>query len=622
MCGINGILQLNSTCKEAVQRMNTRLAHRGPDDEGVFAEDGVALGQRRLSIIDLSSAGHQPMQSLDGRFILIFNGEIYNFRELKKELDYPFVSGTDSEVILAAYIKWGRDCVSKFNGMFAFAIWDIEKKELFIARDRLGIKPLYFYRNNEVLVFSSEIRALISSGKFPAKLSKEGLVDYLKYQTVHAPNTILEDVFMMTPGSTMTLQVKNGQFDISSNTYWKPGERKNELKDATYAEAKDSVKNHFFKAVESRLVADVPFGAFLSGGIDSSAVVGVMSQIADKQVKTFNISFAEEEFSEAKYARIIAKKFGTDHHEIQLSPEHFLKQIPDALKSMDHPSGDGPNTWVVSRATREAGITMALSGLGGDELFAGYPIFRRLDTLNKRQWLWKAPEAVRRSAGSVLQKVKPGIASDKIKSLLALNTYDFADVYSLSRQVLMNDQVTNLLNFDTTITTHFSKELLSSHEILPNSHFLSRISIAEINTYMQNVLLRDSDQMSMAHALEVRVPFLDHELVELALSIPDNFKFPVTPKKMLIDSLGDLLPTEIIDRPKMGFTFPWEHWLKNDLFELADQAMKNIAERDYFNSDAILKLWEDFNNGHPSVTYSRIWPLVVLDSWMKENNIE
>ena len=384
--------------------MNHSLAHRGPDDEGHYCGKNIVLGQRRLSIIDLSHAGHQPMSSHDGRFTLVFNGEIYNFRELKKKLDYPFASGTDSEVIIAAFIKWGKQCVTRFNGMFAFAIWDAEKKELFIARDRLGIKPLYFYRNNETLVFSSEIRALISSGKFQPKLSKEGLVDYLKYQTVHAPYTILEDVFMMTPGSTMTVQITEGQLKTSQNIYWKPGEEKQDLKHISYSEAKELVKDSFTKAVERRLVADVPFGAFLSGGIDSSAIVGTMSQIANKQVKTFNISFAEEEFSEAKYARIIAEKFNTDHQEIKLSPEHFLKQIPNALKSMDHPSGDGPNTWVGSKATREAGITMALSGLGGDELFAGYPLFKRFDRLNKRQWLWNAPEMVKRSAGSVLQR--------------------------------------------------------------------------------------------------------------------------------------------------------------------------------------------------------------------------
>lgn len=623
MCGINGIVNIEKADnKEVISKMNLCLAHRGPDDQGVHSEDGIALGQRRLSIIDLSSAGHQPMFSNDKRYVLVFNGEIYNFRQLKNDLNYSFISGTDSEVIIAAYIKWGKDCVSHFNGMFAFAIWDNQKKELFIARDRLGIKPLYFYRNEKELIFSSEMRSILASEKVVGKLSRAGLVDYLRYQTVHAPNTILQDVFMLEPGSTIAVNSKNNKLELEKTIYWKPGQTKRDLTRISYDEVKEQVKNTFTAAVERRLIADVPFGAFLSGGIDSSAIVGVMSQVADKQVKTFNISFAEKEFSESKYARIIAKKFNTDHHEINLSPEHFLEHIPDALRSMDHPSGDGPNTWVVSKATREAGITMALSGLGGDELFAGYPVFKRMHKIHRKQWLWQAPIFLRRSGGSMLKKIRPGIATNKMADILELEEYDFGQVYSLSRQSLLSGQIDKLLSFNSLLTSDNSIESIKNHEDLFNSHFLSRVSMAEINTYMQNVLLRDSDQMSMAHALEVRVPFLDHELVELALSIPDDLKYPTTPKKLLIESLGDLLPSEIVDRPKMGFTFPWEHWLKNDLFTFADNLLKNLSRREYFNSTAVLDLWQRFNSGDPTVTYSRIWPLVVLEFWLVENGID
>ncbi len=623
MCGINGVFNIDQAENtEAITKMNLCLAHRGPDDQGIHSEEGMALGQTRLSIIDLSSAGHQPMYSNDKRYVLVFNGEIYNFRQLKSELDYPFVSGTDSEVIIAAYIKWGKDCVSHFNGMFAFAIWDTHEKVLFIARDRMGIKPLYFHRNERELLFSSEIRSLLASGKVAGKLSRSGLVDYMKYQTVHAPYTILQDVYMLEPGCIMTVSRNRDKLEVKKTNYWKPGQDRQDLSGKNYEEVKQLIRNKFTTAVERRLEADVPFGAFLSGGIDSSAIVGVMSQVADKQVKTFNISFTEKEFSEAKYAKIIAKKFNTDHHEIQLSPEHFLEQIPSALKSMDHPSGDGPNTWIVSKATREAGITMALSGLGGDELFAGYPVFKRMHKLHRKQWLWQTPGFLRRSGGSMLKKIKPGVATSKVADILELEEYDFSHIYSLSRQSLLSGQVNELLSFNSLLTSDNSRELINEHEILNDSHFLSRVSMAEINTYMQNVLLRDSDQMSMAHALEVRVPFLDHELVELALSIPDRFKYPVTPKMLLVESLGDLLPSEIVDRPKMGFTFPWEHWLKNELFTFSDNLLKNLSQRECFNSISVLDLWQRFNNGDPTVTYSRIWPLVVLEFWLTENGIE
>jgi|SRR5665647_809860 len=622
MCGINGILRIHQQNTSAVHQMNRSLSHRGPDDEGTWFDESISLGQRRLSIIDLSPGGHQPMFSADKRYVLVFNGEIYNYREIRKQLSYPFASDSDSEVILAAWQKWGKACVEHFNGMFAFAIWDIREKELFVVRDRLGIKPLYYYHDDQYFVFSSEVRALMSSGIFTGKLSHTGLVDYLRYQTVHAPNTILENVFMLEPGTSITIQVGNNKLNYHKNCYWEIGRTRKDISSLSYPEIKNLVKETFTQAVQKRLVADVPFGAFLSGGIDSSAVVGTMAQIAGTQVKTFNISFAEKEFSEAPFARMVAKKFNTDHHEIQLSPEDFLQHIPDALKSMDHPSGDGLNTWIVSKATKVAGITMALSGLGGDEVFAGYSIFERMNKLNNMQWLWAAPLSLREVAGFMLQKGKPGIAAGKIAELLAQKTYNFAGAYSVSRQVLPDKQIEKLLKKNLPLGINLSGEQISRQLLLPKSFLLSQVSMAEISTYMQNVLLRDADQMSMAHALEVRVPFLDHELVELVLGIPDKFKYPVTPKKLLTDSLGDLLPPEIVNRPKMGFVFPWAHWLKNELFELSDYQLKNLSHRSFFDQQAIMTQWKQFNQNDPKLSYSRIWPLVVLEHWLSANNIE
>lgn len=627
MCGINGILGIENPAigKSYLSKMNAKMAHRGPDDEGIFAEVDIAIGQRRLSIIDLSSAGHQPMWSNDKRFCIVYNGELYNFKELKFDLErasrgsadkpYHFITASDTEVILAAYSRWGKDCLQKFNGMYGFAIWDVEKKELFIARDRLGIKPIYYSYKNKVLAFSSEIRSLLESEIVPRKLNANAIVDYLRYQTVHAPQTMVQDVFMLMPGHTITVN----KSDFKIEKYWDVNQHIASTKiDTPYKDVCAKVNTLFEKAVQRRLVADVPFGAFLSGGIDSSAVVGMMSKVSSNKVKTFSVVFDDEQFSEAKYARIIANKFNTEHHEIKLTPNDFKNELNDALLAMDHPSGDGPNTYVVSKATKNAGITMALSGLGGDELFAGYDIFNRTLKLDKLKWLSGIPGI---SLAAKLNKtIRPGVASAKIAELLELNSLSFKNTYPLSRQVLLEDQINKLMKDK-------SKAKNSVAEIIKNinsqsNNLLSSVGIAEISTYMQNVLLRDTDQMSMAHALEIRVPFLDYELVEYVMGLPDNYKIPVTPKKLLVDALGEMLPPEIVNRPKMGFTLPWKNWLKTDFRALCEENLKLLGQNPHFNAEEINSLWQRFLKDDPFITWSRIWYLVVLQRWITENKIE
>ncbi len=628
MCGINGLVGIADigVAKEKVNAMNERMRHRGPDDSGVFVEEKIALGHRRLSIIDLSSAGHQPMRSFDGRYQIVYNGELYNFKELKFELQrvvagsghqsYLFQTNTDTEVIIAAYARWGADCVKRFNGMFAFAIWDTIKKELFIARDRLGIKPLYYFYTNGVLGFSSELRSLLASELLPRKLDENALIDYLRYQTVHAPDTIVKGVKMLMPGHFIEMKAEN----IKIKKYWSLTENISDAsKGKTYQEVCSDVNTLLTKAVERRLIADVPFGAFLSGGIDSSAVVGLMSKVSAEKVKTFSVTFDESEFSEAKYAQLIAQKFNTDHHEIKLSPDDFLKDLPGALKAMDHPSGDGPNTYIVSKATKNAGITMALSGLGGDELFAGYDVFKRSLELNRKAWLNAVPLPLRKAGAEILSKSKPGVASEKIATLLKQGKINFNSFYPISRQVLMDEQIAKILKTDILATN----KVLDIVSKIPttNKHQLTTTSIAEISTYMQNVLLRDTDQMSMAHALEVRVPFIDYTLVEYILGVPDQYKSVASPKKLLVDSLGDLLPREIIDRPKMGFTLPWKHWIKTELKSFCEDHLTRLSQRNGFSSDGILKLWNAFLNNDPLITWSRIWHLVILEYWLEENKI-
>ncbi len=622
MCGISGIYGINdvAVAKAMVTKMNDKIAHRGPDDYGYFVEEHIALGHRRLAILDLSPAGHQPMFSSDNNLSIVFNGEIYNFREIRQLLpEFTFKTQSDTEVILAAYKKWGAECLHHFNGMFAFAIWDKSKKELFIARDRLGIKPLYYFQKDGQLIFASEVRALLESGIVPRKINKESLADYFTYQTVHAPLTMIEGVSMLMPGHHLTVNANESKI----KKYWSP--KDNYTKAATeksYDAVCKDINELLTASIERRLISDVPFGAFLSGGIDSSAVVGLMSKVQQQPVKTFTIAFDEEAFSEAKYARQIAKLFKTDHHEFFLKPADFLNDLPAAMSALDHPSGDGPNSYIVSRITRQNGITMALSGLGGDELFAGYPIFNRTLQLQEQKWLWNLPLPLRKLAGQLYKTVKPGIAANKLLQLLSLNEIKLQDTFPIGRQVIDPATLHTLLNLKTLpadkVNNILKNEIGNASSVIP---LLSQVSIAEITTYMQNVLLRDTDQMSMAVALEVRVPFLDYKLVEYVLGVPDKYKKPLFPKKLLVDSLHGLLPDEIVHRKKMGFVFPWSVWLKNELRDMCEQRIQSLAQRPFMNGPFLLSQWNRFLAGDKNIRWLDMWICVVLEDWMEKNAI-
>lgn len=626
MCGINGIYGVeNSKAKQMVSAMNNCLKHRGPDDEGIYIQENIALGHRRLSIIDLSEAGHQPMTIENGSYTIVYNGELYNYQELKKELtSVQFKTNTDTEVILQAYKVWGTNCLQKFNGMYAFAIYDTAEKSLFIARDRLGIKPLYFYKEENAIAFSSELRALLSTGLMPKKLDKNALIDYLRYQTVHAPYTLIQGINMLAPGTFMLCKsIGNKSLNIQTQKYWdlKPLENY-DFSSLTYNKTKENIFDLLFKAVERRLVADVPFGAFLSGGIDSSAVVALMSKASDVSIKTFCVSFKEEEFSESKYAEIISKKYKTDHHNIVLSVEDFKNELPNALAAMDFPSGDGPNTYIVSKATKEAGITMALSGLGGDEVFAGYDVFTRTNSLFQKNWISSFPKILRTFGVEVYKNIKPSVAANKLALLINQQNLLPATTYPVSRLLFSDKELIKLLS-DTNLPANRVKQIVSLLDSSFNykTNLLSWVSAAEISTYLQNVLLRDTDQMSMAHALEVRVPFMDYQLIEFTLGVSDVLKYPHTPKKLLVDSLGDLLPPEIVNRKKMGFTLPWDIWMRKDLNSFCEEKIMNLQQRGLFKEDTLINLWKTFINGSPGLRWSHFWYLIVLEDWLEKNNV-
>ena len=627
MCGIAGIYGISDRSRfpeacGALGRMVEAIAHRGPDATGVWMEDDeVVLGHRRLSIIDTREASNQPFIDSATGDVIVFNGEVYNYRELRTQLsgDYAFQTDSDTEVVLAAMQVWGRAALTEFNGMFAFAYWNQSRRELIIARDRMGIKPVYYADANGMLVFSSEVRSLLASDWLERKHDPVALADYLRYQTVHAPRTMIRGVKSLPPGHWMRLQGEETEvgrwWDAAASAY--PGGRSREthLKD---------IRQALSQAVELRLRADVPLGAFLSGGIDSSAIVGLMKQASEQRISTFSVTFNEGEFDESPYSRLIAQRFDTDHHEIRLTPDAFLEEVPAALEAMDHPSGDGPNTYVVSKATKAAGITVALSGLGGDELFAGYPVFLRTQALWNQRWLGSWPKGLRKLAGGTYAAFKKDITSFKKAEALSGDYFDVIHTYPLSRQVFLERDIRRLApglaQHPNAVFSYLMEELgpKSRGERLP---LLGQVSIAEMGTYMQHTLLRDTDQMSMAHALEVRVPFLDYRVVAEALSVSDEHKWPHSPKQLLTDALPDLLPREIIDRPKMGFTLPWEVWMRTSLKPLCEEGLAVLSGLDAFSDREVESIWNTFVQGSPRWTFSRVWSLVVLGHWMKKNRI-
>jgi asparagine synthase (glutamine-hydrolysing) len=629
MCGITGIYglgdgQSHKLACEAVVHMNQALAHRGPDASGIWKEDSeLVLGHQRLSIIDTREVSNQPFLHEKTGDALVFNGEVYNYRELRAELESSFTFQTDSdtEVVLAALQKWGPSALHRFNGMFAMAWWNADKRELYLMRDRLGIKPLYYAESSGAFLFASEIRSLLASKRIKREHDPVGLVDYLRYQTVHAPRTIIKDVQLLNPGHWIRLQGEEVQIE----KWWDAAHEVSKLPPvSSRKERTERIGNRFKEAVRLRMRADVPLGAFLSGGIDSSAIVALMQEISERPISTFSITFNEERFDESQFSRRVAEQFKTDHHEIRLTANDFLEQVPAALEAMDHPSGDGPNSFVVCAAAKKEGITVALSGLGGDELFAGYPVFTRSHDIVQQRWLASWPKGLRKLVGTLYVALKPTGQARKMADILSGDYFDLEHTYPLSRQMFLERDLRKIVP---SLATHSNAVFGWLQTALEpgfpgfNLPFLSKVSLAELHTYMGHTLLRDTDQMSMANALEVRVPFLDHHLVVEALAASDEEKWPHTPKKLLTDSLDNLLPDEIIHRPKMGFTLPWDHWMRDELKLLCEEGLEALSSLESMDSKQITRIWNAFLEGDERWNFSRLWMLVALGIWMKRNGI-
>ena len=620
MCGIAGLYDFNNKIEapeKILMKMIDMQYHRGPDASGSYVDSGMYMGHRRLSIIDLNQSAGQPMQN--EKYSIVFNGEVYNFIALKSKLkNYNFITKSDTEVILAAFEEWGENCVKYFKGQFSFAIWDKYKKQLFIARDRLGEKPFYYYHDENLFLFASEIRPIINSSLINATLSPQGLNDYFIKQSVHSPNTIISKIFQL-PAAHFGW-VKKGKLTI--NSYWDITFVNENVLSHSYTEIKKNIKTQLLKSIEGQMISDVPIGAFLSGGIDSSAIVGLMSELSDKKIETLSITFDDKTFDESHYSNIISKRFNTNHNEIRLKPETFLLNIDSYFDSVDVPSEDGPNTYIVSKMARESGLTVALSGVGGDELFAGYSSFSRWFQLNKYKPLWKLPVSIRTLFFQILKQMGIKINTHKLEELLKMKSLDVISFYELARRSHSQSSLSSILSNE--IYKDINRNIILGPDL--NDKFtklplLSQYSVLELGNYTQNVLLKDTDNMAMANSLEVRVPFLDHELISYVLAVPDKFKYPSSPKKLLIDSLEGLLPDEVINRPKMGFSFPWDHWLRNELYELVDESIRSICMRSEFNSTGIMNLWQNYLHHKQSVTWNQIWTIVSLERWLKKNNI-
>jgi len=622
MCGIAGILHFNHqpVNPSLIQQVTNAMQHRGPDAANYMTEEEIALGHRRLSIIDLSAAANQPFTDNSGRYTMVFNGEMYNFMEVKSLLgDYNFKTGSDTEVLIAAFAKWGPLCIRHFKGMFAFAVWDRAEKELTLVRDRLGVKPLYYYADQEQFIFASEIRAILASDKIKRRIDKTALQELFSYQSIGYPLSAIDGIKQLEAGTC--LQIKNGK--INKQVYWDitvAGKKTVDFND--HAAIRKHIRDLLSKSVARRLVSDVPVGAFLSGGIDSSAVVGLMAEASNAAPNTFTVGFTEKQFDESAYADIIAKKFNTKHTHLLLKPTVFLDEMENALNAMDTPSADGINTYVVSKAIRNAGITVALSGIGGDELFAGYPFFKQYLKLQKRKNLYKGTSLLRQIAATLL--AGDSNRKKRMQQIIRAPSPVIEYMYPVSRQILspaLVRELTSFKDFSLQDTALFD-QLHSKHKKIERFPLLSQVSVADYLGYTQHTLLKDTDQMSMAVSLEVREPFFDHELIEFVLSVPDDLKYPVYPKSLLVESLQPLLPDEIVHRKKQGFVFPWKEWMKKELRSFCEQRLQRLGQRSFIQGRQLDRYWKRFLANDSSVRWSELWMFVVLEHWMEKNNIQ
>ena len=623
MCGIGGKLYFDPARpveREVLERINVVQAHRGPDDAGIYCQGSVGLAHRRLCIIDLSPAGHQPMPNEDGTVWIVFNGEIYNFQDLRSRLagrGHRFRSRTDTEVILHLYEEYGVDCLRFLRGMFAFAIWDAPRHQLFLARDRLGVKPLVYQCDAEAFRFASEVKAILQDPSVEVRPDLTGISQYLTYGYVPSPGSAFQEVRKLPPAHYLIC--RDGKVEVIR--YWRlRRDRKRERPEGEWCQ---EILARLEEAVRLRLISDVPLGAFLSGGMDSSAVVAMMSRVSGTSVKTFSIGFDQPEYDELRYARLVAQRFGTEHHELVVRPD-AVAILPRLAWHYDEPFGDSSAvpTYYVAQMTRQY-VTVALNGDAGDENFGGYDryVATRLASSFDR---WPA-------AGLLRRAIQGGLALwprwGRRTSVLHRGRRFLEGLVDLPERRyarwlchVSGEQQEDLCSPEfraATGTADAIEVLLAAYRESDAPDLVDATLGVDAALYLPNDLLVKVDIASMAHSLEARSPFLDHEFMEFAATIPSHLKVRGRAKKIILRrALAELLPKGILDRPKMGFGVPIEHWLRHELRDLAYETLlgRRCLERGYFRRETLQRLLDEHVQGTTN-SHQVLWTLLMLELW-------
>lgn len=644
MCGITGFWDI-STCfdrekiQSIVKQMNSKIYHRGPDSDGVWSDEksGIGLGHQRLAIVDLSPLGHQPMLSQNQRYVLVFNGEIYNFQELKTELmqlGVCFQSTSDTEVMLAAFTQWGIEpSVKKFTGMFAFALWDRDQQILSLGRDRIGEKPLYYGLSGNTFVFASELKSLKTHPHWQGAINREALGLFFKYSYIPTPHTIYQGIYKLLPGTILTLNQQSFQQIPQPQAYWSlDSVAKNGLNNPFLGNESDAVvhlEGLLKNIISQQMIADVPLGAFLSGGVDSSATVAIMQSISNQPIKTFTIGFAQESYNEAPYAKAIAQHLGTDHTELYVTPAEANAVIPTLPAIYDEPFADSSQipTILVSKLARSQ-VTVSLSGDAGDEVFGGYNRYFLGEKFQRN--ISPVPLFLRKIASSSIASLSPQ-QWDQLVTTFGIKyptpgdrLYKLASILGCPDEWSFYDRLVSCwLNTDNLVlnTTVSSHPLAKYTDNYMSGNFVSEMMLNDLATYLPDDILVKVDRASMSVSLESRIPFLNHHLIEFAASLPLSMKLRDNQTKWLLRQvLYKYVPKEMIERPKQGFGIPIDTLLRTSLRDWAESLLdsKKIRSAGLLNDAVIQQKWAEHLSGKRNWQH-HLWSVLMFQSWLEEN---
>jgi len=649
VCGICGVafVTRSADAEARVRAMAKAIGHRGPDDSGFLVNEprapGLALGMRRLSIIDLAG-GQQPIWNESRDVAVVMNGELYNYREVRERLvrlGHKFKTQSDTEILVHAWEEWGEECLVELRGMFALAIVDFRKHYtsgpvLFLARDPLGIKPLYYTQSAEGFAFASEVRALRACGAANGGLSQDALTSYLLFGSVSEPVTMFEGVFSLPPGHRMLVYVPDRRKIPRTHPWWDPRRSpagRDPKKPRDFSTAVQAVKPMLADAVRAHLIADVPVGLFLSSGLDSGAIAALAAR-EHPGIQSFTLAFPNTVYDESELTRKVATRCGTNHKEVPLEGSAVIDRIDEILRALDQPSADGVNTYFVSWAAREVGLKVALSGLGGDELFAGYPTFSSVPKLERlAKTAQFCPSGIRRMTRGLLRGVfQASMARDAAAKAAAAwsDVGRLPHAYFFARALFVPDDAKQIIeprfrpssigSDGTTLEPTWMGWLQRAADEARRMEPIGGVSWLEMRCYMASTLLRDTDSVSMARSLEVRVPLLDTPLVEFVCALPDSARRNKNQHKaLLVCALQDILPAEILGQKKRTFTLPWEQWLHGPMRAKVETSCADItpALKEHVKPEGVRGVWESFLAG--KTTWSRPWALFVLNEWCRRN---